>query len=76
MSKLMAMRPEVRRRGLVVIVFAIVQWLFMRYILANGLFNLDTSDRILYFCVSSLGGAFAIFVGLIYMVLKGNPDRE
>jgi uncharacterized membrane protein YadS len=72
----MAMRPEVRRRGLVVIVFAIVQWLFMRYILANGLFNLDTSDRILYFCVSSLGGAFAIFVGLIYMVLKGNPDKE
>lgn len=72
----MAMRPEVRRRGLVVIVFAIVQWLFMRYILANGLFNLDTSDRILYFCVSSLGGAFAIFVGLIYMVLKGNPERE
>ncbi|AUX85317.1 hypothetical protein ACNAUY_09945 [Acinetobacter tibetensis] len=72
----MAMRPEVRRRGLVVIVFAVVQWLFMRYILANGLFNLDTSDRILYFCVSSLGGAFAIFVGLIYMVLKGNPDRE
>jgi uncharacterized membrane protein YadS len=76
MIKLMAMRPEVRRRGLVVIVFAIVQWLFMRYILANGLFNLDTSDRILYFCVSSLGGAFAIFVGLIYMVLKGNPDKE
>ncbi|WP_448761361.1 hypothetical protein [Acinetobacter tandoii] len=72
----MAMRPEVRRRGLVVIVFAVVQWLFMRYILANGLFNLDTSARILYFCVSSLGGAFAIFVGLIYMVLKGNPDRE
>ncbi|TCB79898.1 hypothetical protein [Acinetobacter sp. ANC 4173] len=72
----MAMRPEVRRRGLVVIVFAVVQWLFMRYILANGLFNLDTSDRILYFCVSSLGGAFAIFVGLIYMVLKGNPDKE
>lgn len=71
----MAMRPEVRRRGLVVIVFAVVQWLFMRYILANGLFNLDTSDRILYFCVSSLGGAFAIFVGLIYMVLKGNPDK-
>ena len=71
----MAMRPEVRRRGLVVIVFAIVQWLFMRYILANDLFNLTTSNRILYFCVSSLGGAFAIFVGLIYMVLKGNPDR-
>ena len=72
----MAMRPEVRRRGLVVIVFAVVQWLFMRYILANGLFNLDTSDRILYFCVSSLGGAFVIFVGLIYMVLKGNANKQ
>jgi flagellar biogenesis protein FliO len=47
----------------------------MRYILANGLFNMDTNERILYFCVSSLGGALLIFVGLIYMVLKGNPDK-
>ncbi len=71
----MAMRPEVRRRAIVLIVFSVVQWLFMRYILANELFNLTTYNRIVLFCVSSLAGAFLIFVGLIYMVLKGNADR-
>ena len=72
---IMAMRPAVRRRALVLMVFAIAQWLFMLYILANGLFNIDTNQRILYFCVSSLGGALIIFVSLIYMVLKGNADK-
>ena len=71
----MAMRPEVRRRGIVLIVFAIVQWFFMRYILDNQLFNLTTYDRFVFFCISSLAGAFVIFVGLIYMVLKGNADK-
>lgn len=71
----MAMRPEVRRRAIVLIIFAIVQWGFMRYILDNQLFNLTTYNRILIFCISSLGGALLIFVGLIYMVLKGNADR-
>jgi len=33
-------------------------------------------DRILIFCISSLGGALLIFVGLIYMVLKGNADKD
>ncbi|MFV5462914.1 hypothetical protein [Acinetobacter towneri] len=72
----MAMRPEVRRRAIVLIIFSIVQWLFMRYILANELFNLTTYNRIVLFCVSSLAGALLIFVGLIYMVLKGNADKE
>ena len=72
----MAMRPAVRNRSIMLIVFSVVQWLFMRYILANNLFNLDTNDRIVYFCLSSILGALLIFVGLIYMVLKGNPDRE
>ena len=71
----MAMRPEVRRRAIVIIVFSFVQWLFMRYILANDLWSLDTNQRILYFCVSSLVGALLIFVSLIYMVLKGNSDK-
>jgi len=65
----MAMRPAVRNRGIMLIVFSVVQWLFMRYILANNLFNLDTNDRIVYFCLSSILGALVIFVGLIYMVL-------
>ena len=72
----MAMRPAVRNRGIMLIVFSVVQWLFMRYILANNLFNLDTNDRIVYFCLSSILGALLIFVGLIYMVLKGNPDKD
>jgi len=72
----MAMRPAVRNRGIMLIVFSVVQWLFMRYILANDLFNMDTNERILYFCVSSIAGAFVIFVGLIYMVLKGNPEKD
>ncbi|MDM1273856.1 MULTISPECIES: hypothetical protein [Acinetobacter] len=71
----MAMRPAVRNRGIMLIVFSIVQWLFMRYILANNLFALDTNDRIVYFSLSSIIGALLIFVGLIYMVLKGNTDR-
>ena len=72
----MAMRPAVRNRSIMLIVFSVVQWLFMRYILANNLFNLDTNDRIVYFCLSSILGALLIFVGLIYMVLKGNPDED
>ena len=72
----MAMRPAVRNRSIMLIVFSVVQWLFMRYILANNLFNLNTNDRIVYFCLSSILGALLIFVGLIYMVLKGNPDKD
>ncbi|WP_347453117.1 hypothetical protein ABEF79_02720 [Acinetobacter sp. ANC 7454] len=72
----MAMRPAVRNRGIMLIVFSVVQWLFMRYILANNLFYLDTNDRIVYFCLSSIIGAFLIFAGLIYMVLKGNPEKD
>ncbi|WP_122899532.1 hypothetical protein [Acinetobacter sp. B51(2017)] len=71
----MAMRPAVRNKGIMLIVFSVVQWLFMRYILANNLFSLDTNERILYFCVSSIAGAFVIFIALIYMVLMGNPDK-
>lgn len=72
----MAMRPAVRNRGLLLIAFSVIQWMFMRYILANNLFALDTNDRILYFCLSSILGAFVIFVAMIYMVLKGNPDKD
>lgn len=72
----MAMRPEVRRRALIIIVFSIVQWGFMRYILSEELLNLTTYQRILFFSVSSLAGALLFFLALIYMVLKGNPDNE
>ncbi|WP_268916069.1 hypothetical protein [Acinetobacter terrae] len=44
----MAMRPAVRNRGIMLIVFSVVQWLFIHYILANNLFYLNTNDRIVY----------------------------
>lgn len=69
------MRSDVRRHALIVIIFSLAQWFFMRYILANELFNINTNQRILYFCISSLAGALLIFVALIYMVLKGNADK-
>lgn len=71
----MAMRSDVRRQAIVIMVFALVQWGFMRYILWQQLFNLTTNQRIVFFCLSSLLGALLIFVSLIYMVLKGNQHR-
>ncbi|WEI23468.1 hypothetical protein PYR74_05490 [Acinetobacter bereziniae] len=72
----MAMRPNVLRHTIIVIVFSVVQWGFMRYILNHQLFNLDTHQRILYFSVSSFIAGFFIIVALIYLVLKGNADRD
>lgn len=72
----MAMRPDVRRHTIILIAFAIIQWGFMRYIVDQQLFNLTTYQRILFFCVSSFGGAFIIFGAFIYMVLKGNSPNS
>ena len=72
----MAMRPDVRRPTLVIIVFSLAQWLFMLYILANELFNMTTNQRILLFFISCLVGALLIFVALMYMVLKCDPDKQ
>lgn len=72
----MAMRPEVRRRALVVIGFCIIQWIIMNYILHNGMLNMTTNQRVLYFCISSLSAALLIFCSLIYMVIKGNDENR
>ncbi|MDU2406679.1 MAG: hypothetical protein E7D55_00195 [Acinetobacter junii] len=72
----MAMRPDVRRHAIVIIVFSLTQWGIMYYIIHNELFNMTTNERILYFCVSSLACALLIFVALIYMVLKGNANKQ
>ena len=71
----MAMRPDVRRHTIVIVVFAIVQWAFMRYILNEQLFNLNTNQRILYFSMSSFLAGFAVIAAFIYMVLKGNTEK-
>lgn len=72
----MAMRPNVLRYTIIIIVFSVVQWGFMRYILSHQLFNLDTYQRILYFSMSSFIAGFFIISALIYLVLKGNADRD
>lgn len=72
----MAMRPDVRRRALIIIVFSLMQWGFMRFILNEELLNLTTYQRILFFSISSLAGALLFFLALIYMVIKGNADNE
>lgn len=72
----MAMRPNVLRHTIIIIVFSVVQWGFMRYILSHQLFNLDTYQRILYFSMSSFIAGFFIISSLIYLVLKGNADRD
>ena len=71
----MAMRPDVRRHTIIIVVFAIVQWCFMRYILNEELFNLTTYQRILYFSTSSFIAGFGTIAAFIYMVIKGNSDR-
>ncbi|MEG0487958.1 MAG: hypothetical protein RR575_08475, partial [Acinetobacter sp.] len=68
--------PAVLRHTIIIIVFSVVQWAFMRYILSHQLFNLDTYQRIVYFSMSSFIAGFFIISALIYLVLKGNADRE
>lgn len=72
----MAMRPDVRRHTILIIVFCIVQWAFMRYILNEQLFNLTTYQRIVYFSSSSFIAGFGTIAALIYMVIKGNSDTK
>ena len=72
----MAMRPGVRRHTIIIIVFCIIQWAFMRYILNEELFNLTTYQRIVFFSTSSFIAAFGSIAALIYMVLKGNSDSH
>lgn len=72
----MAMRPDVRRHTIVLIAFALIQWGFVLYILNHQLFGLDKYERILLFCLSCFGGGFLIMGSLIYLVIKGNADRN
>lgn len=72
----MAMRPEVRRRGLVIIITAIVQWFFIRYyLLEDPTFEFTKYQRVLMFSVSSLAGGFVLFCTIVYMFVFGR-DRS
>lgn len=73
----MAMRPEVRRRGLVILFTAILQWIFVRYyLLDNPSLEFTKYQRILIFSISSLGGAFVMFSSIVYIALFGNDHKD
>lgn len=72
----MAMRPEVLRRGLVIITTAIVQWFFVRlYLLESPDMDFTKNERVLIFCASSLAGGFVLFSTIVYMFVFGR-DRS
>lgn len=71
----MAMRSDVRRHSIVIIVFAIVQWVLVLVGLNNNWYPLDKTGRILAFCGSAFLGAWLLMGALLYMVFKGR-DRS
>ncbi|MDO4223079.1 MAG: hypothetical protein Q4D05_03500 [Acinetobacter sp.] len=73
----MAMRPDVFRRGFLIMMTSVVQWFFIRYyLLDDPSFTFTKYQRILMFSISSLAGGFAFFVGLLYIVIWGNDNRD
>lgn len=72
----MAMRPDVKRHSLVIIVFSLVQWAIVMAGLNYNWFDLDRNGRILAFCVSALGGAWLLMAALLYMVVKGRDPNS
>lgn len=71
----MAMRPDVKRHALVIIVFALAQWVLVMAALNFNWFPLDRTGRVLTFCASVFGGAWLLMCAVLYMVVKGRiPD--
>lgn len=70
----MAMRSDVKRRSLVLIIFALGQWAFVMYALHHNLWGLDRNGRILAFSGSVFGGAWLLMIGILYMVIKGRKE--
>lgn len=72
----MAMRPDVKRHSLVIIVFALAQWGLVMVALNNNWFHLDYSGRVLAFCASVFIGAWLLMCAVLYMVIKGKQHPE
>jgi hypothetical protein len=72
----MAMRPNVKRHAIVIIVFALVQWALVMAALNYNWWHLDRNGRILAFCASAFGGAWLLMCAILYMVIKGRQAEE
>ncbi|TXJ09484.1 MAG: hypothetical protein E6Q25_03150 [Acinetobacter sp.] len=72
----MAMRRDVKRHSLVIIVFALVQWIIVMCALHGNWWALDQHGRILTFFFSAFGGAFLAMLAVLYMVIRGNTQTD
>ncbi|KAA8731709.1 hypothetical protein F4V57_12395 [Acinetobacter qingfengensis] len=73
----MAMRPDVKRHSLVIIVFALAQWALVMAALHFNWWHLERNGRILAFCASVFLGAWLLMSAILYMVIKGRkPDDQ
>lgn len=72
----MAMRRDVKFKGLSLLSFAIGQWVLVMIALHLNFFPVDHQGRVLIFCITVFGGALLIILSLIYMVLFGNDGTD
>ncbi len=72
----MAMRPHIKRNGLLIIGFAIIQCVIIQVIVHQQLIDLSRSHRIGLYTVSGIACATLILLGLLYMAVKGNPETN
>lgn len=70
------MRRDVRRHSLVVIVFALVQWVLVMMALHGNWWGLDQNGRILAFFFSAFGGAMLLMLAILYMVIRGRDSTD
>ncbi len=69
------MRSDVKRNGWLIIGFAIIQCIIFQAIVHLQLIELDYSGRVAIYTVSTIACATLLFIGVLYMVVKGNPDH-
>lgn len=71
----MAMRPHIKRNGLLVIGFAILQCIVLQTAVHQQWLDLNYSQRAATYTLSGIACATLILLALLYMVIKGNPNN-
>ncbi|XID75735.1 hypothetical protein ACF3NA_04140 [Alkanindiges sp. WGS2144] len=71
----MAMRPAVKRNGLLLIGLAILQCIVLQTAVHQQWLDLNYSQRVAVFTISGLAAATIVLLSILYMVIKGNPDN-
>jgi len=72
----MAMRPEIKRQGWLIICFAFIQCFLLQAAVRHEWLELSYSGRVAVFTLSGIACATLLFLGILYMVVKGNPERS